>query len=162
MEQAKMKEESFQITDFIPHRPPMQLVDEFVSGDEKSGLVRTTIKADWPLIEDGLADPMVLIEVVAQAAASLVGYQKRHEEREGGRGWLVGIRRTELTTRDLPVGTALEVTVTIDYEVDTYAVFDGTVRAEQELLAQVQIQTFKPDLATWEGSENEAGEGEQP
>lgn len=154
-----MEEESYQIEDFIPHRPPMRLVDEFVPGDEKSGLVHTTIKADWPLIADGLADPMVLIEVVAQAAASLVGYLKRHEEREGGRGWLVGIRRTELTTRDLPVGTVLEVRVAIDYEVDTYAVFNGTVLAQQEQLAKVQIQTFKPDRATWQGAEKE---GDQP
>lgn len=148
-----MTTETYDLEDFIPHRGAMRLVDRLGQVDDDQAEVFSRVRADWPLVEDGQADPLVLIEVVAQAAASLAGYRKRNEERLGGRGWLVGVRRTELSTADLPVGTELTVHIRVDYQLKDYAVFQGQVQAEGRKLAEVEVQTFKPDDTFWEERE---------
>lgn len=142
--------ETYDLDDFIPHRGPMRLVDRLGEVGDDRAEVFAQVREDWPLVADGRTDPVVLIEVVAQAAAALAGYRKRHEERLGGRGWLVGIRRTELTDQSLTVGTELRVEVRVDYQLKEYAVFQGTVTCAGRELAQVEVQTFKPDDSFWE------------
>ncbi len=140
-----MTVENHRIEDFIPHRGRMLLVEELIEASDKRGTVRTRVASTWPLCKNGRVDPVVLIEVVAQSAAALVGWRMRHQQKMGGRGFLVGVRRTELTLVDLPVGTELTTRIEVDYELQNYAVFKGRVFAGDEQLAEVEIQTFRPD-----------------
>lgn len=148
-----MAKETYDLDDFIPHRGPLRLVDALGEVGQDEAVVHARVRSDWPLVEDGKADPLVLIEVVAQAAAVLAGWRKRHQERQGGRGWLVGVRRTELACADLPVGTPLTVRVRVDYQLQEYAVFQGQVDSGGRSLATVEVQTFKPDDTFWEEPE---------
>ena len=145
-----MATEDHDLDEFIPHRGSMRLVDRLGQVSDDRAQVFTRVRADWPLAADGRVDPLVLIEVVAQAAAALAGYRKRHEERLGGRGWLVGVRKTELTTEGPEVGTELTVEVRVDYQLKDYAVFQGQVKAQGRDLATVEVQTYKPDDSFWE------------
>ncbi len=146
-----------QIEEWIPHRAPMRLVEELSDATDTTGCIHATVRTSWPLVTGGVADPIVLIELVAQGAACLAGYRKRDEERLGGRGWLVGVRRTRLSTRDLPVGTELTARIRVEYEVDNYAVFTGQVFAGAERLAEVEIQTYRPATGFFDEEEQHAG-----
>lgn len=146
--------EAFSIADLIPHRGRMCLIDGIERIDEQhGGVLFTRVGADWPLVEGERLDPLVLVEVVAQAAAVLVGWLRRHQERMGGRGWLVGVRRTELPAAAPAVGDALRVRVQVDYEVEAYAVFKGRVERDGRPLAEVEIQTYRPAGDFWAGGE---------
>lgn len=145
-----MTTEAFTIADLIPHRGRMCLIDGIESIDEQQGgVLSTRVAADWPLVEGDRLDPLVLVELVAQAAAVLVGWLRRHQERMGGRGWLVGVRRTELPAEAPAVGDALRVRVQVDYEVEAYAVFKGRVERAGRTLAAVEIQTYRPADDFW-------------
>ncbi len=151
-----MTTEQYKIEDFIPQRRPMLLVDEFVSSDWNETRVRTTVRDSWPLVENGKVDPVVLIEVVAQTAGVLAGWRKRDKEKQGGRGWLVGVRRTDLTGVALEVGDVLDSYVKVSYELENYAVFQGRVELHGKEIARVEIQTFQPDDSFW-SQENDYG-----
>lgn len=144
---------SEQIEEWIPHRAPLRLIEQLIEVGDDRGRIRAWVRDSWPLVSQGEADPMVLIELVAQGAACLAGYRRRHTERLGGRGWLVGIRRTQLTTQPLAVGTELTAEIKVEYELDAYAVFTGRVLTGQELLAEIEIQTFRPDDGFFENEE---------
>ena len=66
----------------------------------------------------GKVQALVLIEVMAQTAAVLVGWNKRHEEKMGGRGWLVGVRKTNIDCGPVAVNTALRCHIELAYKVD--------------------------------------------
>ena len=148
--------DQYKIEDFIPQRRPMLLIDEFVQATWDQAQVRTEVRDSWPLAHCGQVDPVVLIEVVAQTAGVLAGWRKRDKEKQGGRGWLVGIRKTRLDTKPLVVGSKLDSHVEVGYEIDNYAVFKGRVELDGHEIAAVEIQTFQPDDSFW-GQEWEDG-----
>jgi len=146
--------EACTVADLIPHRGRMCLIDGIETIDEQhGGVLLTRVGADWPLVEGDRLDPLVLVEVVAQAAAVLAGWRRRHQERMGGRGWLVGVRRTELPAEPPAVGDVLRVRVQVDYEVEAYAVFKGRVERAGRTLAEVEIQTYRPADDFWADGE---------
>ncbi len=149
-----MTTEACTVADLIPHRGRMCLIDGIETIDEQhGGVLLTRVGPDWPLVEGDRLDPLVLVEVVAQAAAVLAGWQRRHQERMGGRGWLVGVRRTELPAEPPAVGDVLRVRVQVDYEVEAYAVFKGRVERAGRTLAEVEIQTYRPADDFWADGE---------
>lgn len=132
------------LDDLIPHRAPMRLISDIVDATDRTATIRALVEPDWPLSDGQAADPLVLVEVFAQSAAALAGWKKRHEERLGGRGLLVGLRRSKLCPQPIPVGTELFCEVTLDTTVDTYAVFRGRVRSADACLAELEIQSLQP------------------
>ncbi len=130
----------------IPHRTPMRLVDRLLASQGDQATVESQVRPHWPGAADGLADPVLLIEVVAQSVAVLVGWQRRHEEKMGGRGLLVGVRKTEIQCDELRVGDRLQSHVELLYKVENYAVYQGRVLdLKGRLLAQVELQSYRPD-----------------
>ena len=134
------------IEECIPHRLPMRLVDQLLACEEERATVLALVTAAWPGCRQGRVDPVLLIELVSQAAATLVGWNRRHEEKQGGRGWLVGVRKTRIHSGGLVVGTELICEVELAYKVENYAVYKGWVRDRtSRKLAEAELQTYRPD-----------------
>ena len=130
----------------IPHRIPMRLVDRLLASQDDQATVETQVRPHWPGANAGFVDPVLLIELVAQSVAVLVGWQRRHEEKMGGRGLLVGVRKTEIQCERLRVGDRLRSHVKLLYKVENYAVYQGQVLDDEgRLLAQVELQSYRPD-----------------
>ena len=130
----------------IPHRKPMRLVERLLASQDDQASVESFVHPYWPGAAGGFADPVLLIEVVAQSVAVLVGWQRRHEEKMGGRGLLVGVRKTEFHCDRLRVGDRLQSHVELLYKVENYAVYQGQVLDDEgRLLAQVELQSYRPD-----------------
>ena len=132
----------------IPHRGRMKLIGEVLSVDEDRAVTASAVTADWPLQRDGTVDVLVTIELVAQTAALLEGWKRQKSRRGSAKGWLVGIKKADFSMPRIPLPATLITEVRRDYALESYAVFEGTVRLGTELVAVVSIQAFRPDEET--------------
>jgi predicted hotdog family 3-hydroxylacyl-ACP dehydratase len=129
----------------IPHRDRMRLIDAVVAVDDQRAVTAATVTEDWPLYRDGSVDILVTIELVAQTAALLEGWKRLQSGREGTSGWLVGIKTADFCCPRLLVPTMLITEVDRSYALESYAVFSGTVRVGDEVVAAMMIQAFRPE-----------------
>ncbi|MFC1888476.1 hypothetical protein ACFL4G_01845 [Thermodesulfobacteriota bacterium] len=132
------------IEDLIPHRDRMKLIDEILEIADNRCVTRAVVNRNWPLCEKGFVSTIILIEVVAQTASALIGWERKNEERIGGHGLLVGVKRAEWTASRLPVGVCLVSRVETLHKQANYAVFKGIVEVDSDLRAEVHIQAFRP------------------
>src|SRR5689334_6899018 len=83
---------------FIPHRPPMRLVDTLVSYEEMSGVVEAKPEAGSLLVNGaGKLDEVALVELLAQGYAVIKGYDDLYRGKQISEGFLVGVKRFRIT-----------------------------------------------------------------
>jgi predicted hotdog family 3-hydroxylacyl-ACP dehydratase len=100
------------LVDFMPHRPPMLLLDHLVEHTETLAVCTKTLRADDPFVADGEVSSVLALELFAQTAAAHFGYLAH--QRGGGfaAGALLGTRRLDLDVPRLRVGDTLEIRAT--------------------------------------------------
>jgi predicted hotdog family 3-hydroxylacyl-ACP dehydratase len=129
----------------IPHRDRMRFLDAVVAVDTERAVTSATVTEDWPLYLGGSVDVLVTIELVAQTAALLEGWKRLQSNRGGATGWLVGIKSADFRRPRLVVPAILITEVVRSYALEGYAVFTGTVSCGSEIVANMQIQAFRPE-----------------
>jgi predicted hotdog family 3-hydroxylacyl-ACP dehydratase len=129
----------------VAHRPKMKMVDEVLEIDGEHIVTSTRIADDWPGVVDGAADFASLIELTAQSVAALVGARDQKLGKPPGIGYLVGIKNAAFHTQSIPVQTPLLTRVTRVTDVGLYGVVRGRVEANGVLLAEMELQVFRPD-----------------
>lgn len=88
------------ITDLIPQRPPIVMVDAFVGiGADNISTTRFTVRDDNLFVDDGELDECGLIEHIAQSAAARVGYLCRESGKEIPLGYIGSVNKFELMFR---------------------------------------------------------------
>jgi predicted hotdog family 3-hydroxylacyl-ACP dehydratase len=132
----------------IPHRDRMRLIGEVLAVDDDRAVTSSAVTEEWPLYRDGSVDVLVAIELVAQTAALLEGWKRQQSGRGGAKGWLVGIKTADFRLPRIPLPATLLTEVRRDYALESYAVFEGTVRLGTEEVAVVSIQAFRPEENT--------------
>lgn len=119
---------SYSVTDLIPHRAPMALIDEIVEIDleGKSLTAAIVIRSEW-------TGNWVAIEYMAQTAAALAGAYDRSERPDDPArpGFLLGTRRLTLDLDAFEVGARYLVKVCCEFrdaEAASFscAIFDGS------------------------------------
>jgi predicted hotdog family 3-hydroxylacyl-ACP dehydratase len=137
---------SCDIESLIPHRAPMRIVERVHAADDSSIETVSTVRDTWPTVRNGYARTVMLIELVAQSAAALLGWAER-DERSGNRpGYLVGVPHAELRRPLVPVGTVLHCHARVTQAMDNYRAFEGRVTDEDgEELITATIQALRPD-----------------
>ena len=129
------------VNQFLPHKPPMRMVDRILSVDDdsKSSIIETTIRSDFPFLgPDNSLQGEALIEIMAQAAAAQHGYNLKREEKKEEKGFIVGIRKFEIK-QQAHEGDLLEISVKLGPEIESLSVvyckvfFGGDVIASAEL-----------------------------
>ncbi len=130
--------------EFLPHRPPMQLVDRLLAAANGSGSGETTVAAGCPLLgADGRLEKVALIELLAQCYAAVQGYIDQCAGRPPGRGFLVGIRKAQLYA-PARIDDRLLVAVRTVARVDTFVMVEGEVRCDDRLLASALFKLWLP------------------
>jgi predicted hotdog family 3-hydroxylacyl-ACP dehydratase len=133
------------IETLIPHRDRMRLLDAVITVDTEKAVTSANVTEDWPLYLEGSVDVLVTIELVAQTAALLEGWKRLQSNRGGATGWLVGIKTADFRRSRLVVPATLITQVVRSYALEGYAVFTGTVSSGSEIVADMQIQAFRPE-----------------
>lgn len=132
---------------FLPHRPPMCLLDTLLVCDD-SGCRTEVLVTEQGLLVDagGKLEPVALVEMIAQSFAAMRGYDDQRSGRPVREGFLVGVRRMELLTA-VSVGDRLEIAVQTSALVGAFAVAEGEVRRGAEVVARGSLKLWIPEPA---------------
>lgn len=131
------------VASYLPHRPPMLMVDELVSVGERRGTVRAVLEPDHPLVDAaGQFDETAHVELVAQSIAVINGFHQTPEERKSHRGFLMSARDFEVSG-DARAGDRVEVTIKKLTKFGDFGVVHGSVRRGEEEIAQGQITVWQ-------------------
>jgi predicted hotdog family 3-hydroxylacyl-ACP dehydratase len=115
------------VADYIPHRPPMLLIDDIVDATTDSVVCRATIHPGCVFARDGIVHPSAMIELVAQACAIWAGVTDARDGHPPRVGMIAGCREISFTADSFAVGDELTIAATRIFGEDQVAVFTGTV-----------------------------------
>jgi predicted hotdog family 3-hydroxylacyl-ACP dehydratase len=130
---------------FLPHRPPMCLLDTLLACDDSGCRTEVLITAQGLMVDAaGLLEPVALVEMIAQSFAAMRGFDDQRSGRPVREGFLVGVRRMEMHGA-VAVGDRLEVTVQTSAMVGAFAVAEGVVRRGDEVVASGSLKLWIPE-----------------
>lgn len=133
------------ISDIMPHDPPMVLLDRYMKSDKTSLVAEVDITVSSPFFEAGLGIPTYLgIEYIAQAISAFNGLAAFSEKSEIKPGFLLGSRNITLKIPHFPVGKTVCVSINVSFNDGEMAVFDGEVSLEGDVIVQARINAFQP------------------
>lgn len=129
----------------LPQRPPLLAVDyltEFHSGS--GGVVESTMAPDGIFVrKDGSIEPTVFVELIAQAFATVKGYEDMMEGNPVAKGFLVEVKGFEVLGA-AQVGDRLSIVIKKVGETDDFALAEGTVMREKESIACGKVMVWVP------------------
>lgn len=131
------------VTDYVPHRKPMRLVDTLVDiTGEGGGIVEAKIDNDCLLLqEDGTLAPVVMVELIAQAYAAVKGCCDTRLGKPCRKGFLVGIQKSEFVKKAAR-GDLLRIDVVTEGVFDNFSVITGRVSRGEEVLGSASVKVF--------------------
>ena len=130
--------------ELVTHRPPMLLVNCLMSRDEKQGIVEATVPESGPMITGRGILPEYLVEILAQSMAVIDGYDSVQAGRQPTGGFLVGLNRFAWSDFPLP-GQCLYVTLAKSFEFGPMIIMNGSVMAEDTLMAGGELKVWIPE-----------------
>ncbi len=116
---------------FMPHRPPMLLLDALVAHDDEVAVCEKTFTERDPFVEGGEVSSFVALELFAQAAAAHFGYEGLARGGKATSGALLGARKIDLSVDHFVVGQKLIVRVQRAMSMPPMAQFECTLTDDQ-------------------------------
>jgi predicted hotdog family 3-hydroxylacyl-ACP dehydratase len=135
------------VADYLPHRPPMLLVDTIDEVTADRAVCRATIRPDCVFLQGGGVHPAAMIEFVAQACAIFVGVREAADGDPPRLGLIVACREITFAVDRFAVGDELTLVVTKILGQDQLAAFTGTVLRGGEVCATIQLSVVDAELA---------------
>lgn len=131
-----------ELAQVLPHRPPLVLIDSLKRYDQETAEASKTFASnDYGLTTDGeVAEPM-LIECLAQTVAAAQGSHARSHGHKPAEGMLVGVSGFDYF-RPVRPGEALTLTTRITHRFGQFVVAEGTVTAEDKLIAKGELKLY--------------------
>jgi 3-hydroxyacyl-[acyl-carrier-protein] dehydratase len=128
----------------VPHRRPVCMIDRLVEYRDESGVVEALIRSGNILVgEDGALDCIAYMELIAQAYAAFKGYRDMLHEEPVKKGFLVVVKHMECK-REAFLGDILRINVSTISEVGGFAVAEGTVTRDHEVIASGGLTLWIP------------------
>ncbi len=137
------------IETLVPHRGRMLLISEIIAYDHQQATTTAVVTEEWPLTTSDGADPLVLIELVAQTAAVNNGWellQRQGSERDN-RGWIVGIKSARLLVDSIPLGTSISIESRNQFQYDSFREIQGVAKIGSQVAAEVTLQLMQAELS---------------
>ena len=135
------------VTDYLPHRPPMLLIDHIVEVTGAGAVCRATLHPDCVFAIDGLVHPSAMIEFAAQACAIYVGVTERRDGAPPRLGLLMACREIGFAVDSFAVGDELTIAVTKVFGQHQLAAFTATVARRGAVCATIQLSVVDAALA---------------
>ena len=135
------------IVDYLPHRPPMVLLDRIVEAAETRIVCETSLQVDSPFCDGAAVPGWVGIEYMAQTIGVLAGWRALAKQLPVRVGFLVGTRHYQSHVPQFRVGDVLrvtadeEITTTDNLSVMCCTLHDGA----GALLAEASLLVFQPN-----------------
>jgi len=98
------------IPEYLPHRPPMVLIDRIVEAAETHIVCEVALKVDSPFCDGAAVPGWVGIEYMAQTIGVLSGWRSLAKQLPVKIGFLVGTRRYQSHVPHFRAGDVLRIT----------------------------------------------------
>lgn len=134
------------ITELVPHRAPMLLLESLVHHEDRTITCTASIGPDHPFLDNGEVDVLVCVELVAQSVAAYAGLRDRVAGRPPKIGFLVSCREATFEVPALSLGDRLTIETRHAWGDDTLGSFKGKVIREGTVLANVEIGVYGGSL----------------
>ncbi|MDB5139413.1 MAG: 3-hydroxyacyl-ACP dehydratase [Mucilaginibacter sp.] len=129
------------ILSLIPQRPPFVMVDELLFCDECSTKSSFRIMQHNVLVFNGKLSEAGLMENIAQTVAAGTGYKANLDNIPVTVGYIGSVKNFEVF--ELPkIGDELVTEIKIENRVFDMTVISGTVKRNDELIAQCEMNIF--------------------
>ena len=135
------------VADYVPHRPPMLMIEEIVDVTAERAICRTTIRPDCVFAIEGQVHPSAMIEFVGQACAIWAGVTSAREGKPPRTGFIVSCREVAFTVNSFAVGDELTIVATKILGEHQLAAFDGTVTRDDQICVTIQLSVVDAELA---------------
>lgn len=113
---GKMTEQTYDILELIPQRPPMVMVDRLLHCDTVVTETEFTVRENCIIVEDGRLAATGLIENIAQTCAARMGYINLSSGKEVRMGVIGALREMEI--HRLPeIGSTIKTRIEVSDEV---------------------------------------------
>lgn len=133
------------ITELVPHRGPMLLVDRLLDDDAESARAEATVKPGQLFLTEAGLPAWVGIELMAQTVAAWAGARALLAGDPVRLGFLLGSRRYEATRPCFPVGARLEIEARQELVAENgLAVFACRILEAAEVVATAHLNVFQP------------------
>jgi predicted hotdog family 3-hydroxylacyl-ACP dehydratase len=136
------------VSELIPHSPPMRMIDRIVSIDDasKSSVLEATVSESNPFLNtDGTLSGSAYLELISQGAAAQHGYNLRRDAAPEEDGVLVGVRNLNVHS-PARVGDVLTINVKLGVEMESLSVVAGSVSRNGVSLADAEITVWHGHL----------------
>lgn len=114
----------------LPHRPPMLMLTTILTQDTESVHCSSVIDAHNPLLHDGLFPATGGVELLAQAAGTLLGV--RAPGNAARPGAIVQVKSFQVEELDIPVGAELHIYARYQAGTAEAALFEGEVKLGEQ------------------------------
>lgn len=136
-----MRPEEYDITELIPQRQPMLMIDRLTFAGENSARGLLFIKSSNIFCQEGLFQEAGMMEFIGQTAAAHHGYLSLSEHKEVKPGFLVQIKN--FTVRSLPAAdTEIFSEITVEDELLEYTCITGKVLQNNTVIAEGELITL--------------------
>ncbi|MFR9572337.1 MAG: hydroxymyristoyl-ACP dehydratase [Rikenellaceae bacterium] len=130
-----------EITDFIPQRSPIVMVDEFFGVDGDLSLSGLTVAKDNIFCEEGVLSDCGVIEHIAQSAALRVGYIYKSAGKDVPLGFIGSVNKLKIY--DLPkVGETLRTEIRVEQEVMNITLISAQSRVADKMVAECKMKIY--------------------
>ena len=131
-----------ELDEFMPHRPPMRLVDRLIEVDDVS-VAEVSIRDDMLFVSpDGTLDEAAYLEIIAQAMAARNGYAN-YGSGQSNKGFLVGAKNL-VVNETARVGDTLTVRINKVAQLgEELVVIRGIVLRDATVMAEGEIKLYQ-------------------
>ncbi|HEV7558343.1 MAG TPA: hypothetical protein VGO00_22895, partial [Kofleriaceae bacterium] len=130
--------------DFVPHRPPMLLIDDIVEVSDDHAICHAVIKPGCVFLRDGVVHASAMIEVMAQCCAVVAS--ARSSIGKPRLGLIVSCREVEFAVDSFAIGDQLVVTAKRVHGQHQLAVFACSVVRNDQVCATMQLSAADAEL----------------
>lgn len=134
-----MDSSSYNITDLIPQRPPMVMIDRLNYAGERSAAGSLFIEGSNIFCADGYMLEAGMVEFIAQTAAAYTGYLQVEAGKGISLGYIGAVKN--LVINALPeAGTEIMSEIIVESELLGYTIIKGKVIQSDTILAECEMR----------------------
>lgn len=119
------------VLEYLPHQPPMVLIDELIEAGENYAVSRLTVKPTTPFVAQQGLPAWAGIELMAQTVSLFAGVRGKRQGCPPKIGFLLGTRRYQSSCAFFPMHSELVISVKELYFGETkLGVFECIIQSE--------------------------------
>ena len=134
----------YKVERFIPHRPPILMVDKMRHCDSDGAITEKTFRDSDYGVQDGVVLESALVECMAQSAAFKEGIDAATQNRKPDMGMLVSVDNFEFLS-SVESNSRLDIYAEKTGQIGSCIIIDGRICEGQKVVARGGLKFFLMD-----------------